>query len=151
MKILFLDLDGVVNHQEFYRRRANDEVLKNLPYPLCEFDPLVVNRINYILDETNNSKLVVSSSWRFDKHLQNIFDNVGFKHKIYDITPYGMGKCRGYEIQEWLNNHKDTTNYVIIDDDSDILKEQRKHFIHTSELNGLTEKLTKKAIKILNN
>lgn len=33
MKILFLDLDGVVNHQEFYRRRANDEVLKNLPYP----------------------------------------------------------------------------------------------------------------------
>lgn len=82
MKILFLDIDGVVNHQEFYERRANDETIKSLPYPLCEFDPLVVNRINYILDETN-SKLVISSSWRFNEHLQNIFDNVGFKHNIF--------------------------------------------------------------------
>lgn len=149
MKILFLDIDGVVNHQEFYKRRENDETLKSLPYPLCEFDPLVVDRINYILDETN-SKLVISSSWRFNEHLQNIFDNVGFKHKIYDITPYGMGKCRGHEIKEWLNKHTDVTNYVIIDDDSDMLKEQKKHFIRTSELTGLTSKLTEKAIKILN-
>ena len=61
-----------------------------------------------------------------------------------------MGKCRGYEIKEWLDKHTDIMNYVIIDDDSDMLKEQKKHFIRTSELTGLTSKLTEKAIKILN-
>ena len=32
MKILFLDILGVVNHQEFYERRENDKTLKSLPF-----------------------------------------------------------------------------------------------------------------------
>ena len=41
-------------------------------------------------------------------------------------------------------------NYIIIDDDSDMLYNQREHFIHTSFMSGLTNELTDKAISILN-
>lgn len=148
MKVLFLDIDGVLNHQEFYERRENDTYLKSLSYPLTEFDPLVVERINDILDKTD-SKLVISSSWRFDENLQNIFTKVGFKHKIFDITPYGMGKCRGAEIKQWLDTHENVEKYVIIDDDNDMLKEQKKYFIRTTDFNGFTEELKIKTLKIL--
>lgn len=148
MKVLFLDIDGVLNHQDFYERIANDQYLKSLPYPLSEFDPLVVKRINDIIDETK-CKLVVSSSWRFDENLQNIFDEVGFKHKIFDITPYGMGKCRGEEIKQWLDKHENIEKYAIVDDDNDMLKNQRKYFVRTNEFNGLTEELKIKILKIL--
>ena len=149
MKVIFLDIDYCLNSKEFYKNRCNNKLIKELPYPLDEFDPFCVKLINDILDETK-AKLVLYSDWRFTNNIETIFDNVGFKHKIYDITPYGMGKCRGYEIKEWLDKHTNITNYVIIDDDSDMLKEQKKHFIRTSELTGLTSKLTEKAIKILN-
>lgn len=119
-----------------------------MPYPLSEFDPLVVKRINDIIDETK-CKLVVSSSWRFDENLQNIFDEVGFKHKLFDITPYGMGKCRGEEIKQWLDKHENIEKYAIVDDDNDMLKNQRKYFVRTNEFNGLTEELKIKILKIL--
>ena len=126
MKVIFLDIDYCLNSKEFYKNRCNNKLIKELPYPLDEFDPFCVKLINDILDETK-AKLVLYSDWRFTNNIETIFDNVGFKHKIYDITPYGMGKCRGYEIKEWLDKHTDITNYVIIDDDSDMLKEQNEY------------------------
>jgi hypothetical protein len=44
---------------------------------------------------------------------------------------------------------KDFT-YVILDDDSDMLLEQRKHFIKTHSYNGISKSNVKRAIKILN-
>ena len=146
MKVLFLDIDGVCNHQQYYKSAYY--IGNDLQYPLSEFDPLVVNRINEILDKTN-AKLVLSSSWRFTDNIQNILTKVGFTHLIYDITPYGMGKDRGYEIKAYLNSHPDITNYVIIDDINEMLPEQQNHFIQTSDQYGLTEELKNKVIKIL--
>lgn len=40
--------------------------------------------------------------------------------------------------------------YVIIDDEEDILSEQRPHFLKTDPRHGITEEDVNKAIEILN-
>ena len=150
MKILFLDIDGVLNSADFVIKRKYDLVLSFLSYPLSEFDPLAVERVNTILNKTN-AKLVISSDWRFTEGLDNILKKAGLRYPIYDITPYGMGKDRGYEIQEWLDEHDDIENYAIIYDINNMLDSQQSHFIQTSDIHGLTEDLMELTIKILNN
>lgn len=152
MKLLFLDLDGVVNSVRFEIRRQEDKVLSELPYPLSEFDPICVNYVNEILDKTD-AKLILSSDWRFTDGIENIFNKVGFTHPIYGKTCYGMSKGRGYEIQKYIDDcSDDVIAYCIIDDiDYCFTKKQKKHFIHTNEYVGLTEDDVKKAINILNN
>jgi hypothetical protein len=67
---------------------------------------------------------------------------------------------RGDEIQAVLNIHPEITHYVILDDDTDMLKHQLGNFVQTSNnINhpdcidigyGLTKECTNKAIRILN-
>lgn len=59
MKVLFLDIDGVLNSDTFYINRPKET--KQLPYPLSEFDPACVERLNRIFSETK-ARLVISSS-----------------------------------------------------------------------------------------
>lgn len=169
-RYLFLDIDGVLNHEKFYQNRFN--LLKQHkeipPYPLCEFDPFCVEQVNRILDETN-ANLVISSSWRFDKDLKNILKKVGLKFDNFEITPYLCGQIRGLEIKKYIDDlllsdeYKDKTTfnermhpekvirYCILDDDSDMLYEQRNYFVQTNAYgSGLTKRLANKVIRILN-
>ena len=164
-KYLFLDIDGVLNHEKFYQNRFNLlKQHKEIPsYPLCEFD-----QVNRILDETN-ANLVISSSWRFDKDLKNILKKVGLRFDNFEITPYLCGQIRGLEIKKYIDDlllsdeYKDKTTfnermhpekvirYCILDDDSDMLYDQRNNFVQTNACgSGLTKRLANKVIKILN-
>lgn len=156
MKVIFLDIDGVLNHEEWYRNRFNTDIYpEGIPtYPLCEFCPESVNILNHILKETG-AIIVISSSWRFNENIDTILTKVGINQKVYDKTPflgtkYGTTLCRGKEIQEYLNNHSEITNYVIIDDDNDMEQEQMDHFFQTDRWYGLTMELSEKIIKYLN-
>lgn len=148
MKVLFLDIDGVLNSDTFYLNRPKE--IKHLPYPLSEFDPACVARLNRILAETK-ARLVVSSSWRHDAFIDRVLDRAGIKPKMWDITPYGMGRPRGYEIKKFLHEHPDIENYVILDDVANMLPEQQSHFVQTKYYYGLTDEDMEKAINILNN
>jgi len=67
---------------------------------------------------------------------------------------------RGHEIQAILDQYYQITNYVILDDDDDMLLSQRGNFVRTSNnINhpdcidigyGLTKECTNRAIRILN-
>lgn len=71
---------------------------------------------------------------------------------------------RGLEIDQWIdtnihsNNGKDWNRkeigkdftYVILDDDADMLLEQKDYFIHTNGMIGLTEIEATRAVAILN-
>ena len=185
-KIIFLDIDGVLNHQDWYVKRQKeinkDDVVSH--YPFYEFDPESVNQLNRIIEETG-AKVVVSSTWRIGRtpnQLQEILDRVGFVGEVIDTTPHFHAKGtdndgekigytipRGCEIDWWLDNkgkfqrinwsadvqneHLEKSlvkNYVIIDDDSDMLYGQREHFVKTYFMNGLTEDKANDCIKILN-
>jgi hypothetical protein len=186
MKVIFLDFDGVLNSENWYIRRRDTDSMDDFVshYPFYEFDPLTIERLNRIVEESC-AKVVVSSTWRLGKlptQLQDMLNVVGFKGDIIDNTPrlYAKGFMeddspityntpRGCEIDWWLKNvgkyqrinwsiEKQleylkagiVTNYVILDDDSDMLYSQREHFICTSGKYGLTDEMADRAIKILN-
>jgi len=150
MKVIFLDFDGVITTLKSGWRLDNEKQLL----------------IKQICDATC-AKIVMSSSWRWyslektieylkghDKHPFILFDYLidvtsrmySFKHgereKHYTIP-------RGVEIQRWLEEHDEVTNYVILDDDTDMLLAQKPYFIKTSGCYGIYPKDVKKAIKIL--
>lgn len=106
--------------------------------------------MNRITDATK-AKIIVSSTWRSDSNLQEIFTLVGIKEPIYDVTPYMRSRHRGSEIQEWLDKQTEPYRYIILDDDSDMLDCQLPYFIQTDWLKwGLSDEDVEQAIHILN-
>lgn len=176
-KIIFLDFDGVLNSNDWYVRRQDkydmDAVENN--YPLSEFDPDAVNRLNTIITLTG-AKVVVSSSWRHGRtieELQTILDSVSFIGEVIDKTLFfggieGYTVPRGCEIEAWLDkkgfqrinwskeeqqkyiDKSPIKNYIILDDDSDMLYNQKEHFVHTGWKYGLDDTAMHKSIDILN-
>lgn len=164
MKFIFLDVDGVLNYEEFYTGGKRSD-----SYPLSEFCPDAVNQVNRIIENTG-ATVVLSSSWRHGRtkeEMNAILKEAGFKYEIYDFTPnlsYDK-KCggdwieRGNEILKWLIDNKHYNynayritdhNYVIIDDDTDMLYQQKDNFFQTSPIKGLTTEIADKIITFLN-
>lgn len=158
-KIIFLDFDGVLNSQLWYIRTKGNREIDDL-------DTEAIGFLNTLIKNTG-AKVVVSSTWRLNKtvdELQEILNRNGFKGEVLDKTKdlsVGEdGDCilRGNEILQWMKArpeilgcyYSDYKNYVIFDDDTDMLYWQRNNFIHTDPYVGLTPTDIYKAEKILN-
>ena len=151
MKVIFLDIDGVLNHQKHYEwlMTTNEPTLMQRVYPYSEFNPKSCQLLNEIIKETD-AQIVVSSSWRLDGEARL---NALFKHfdlpRIYSITPC-LNTARGIEIDAWLAAHPEVDKYIILDDDEDMNSEQLPFFIKTNPYeDGLNEEVKNKAINIL--
>ncbi len=163
-KLIFLDIDGVLNSELFYKIRSENELFLLEGYPLCEIDPSAIEKINQIIRQTN-AKVVISSSWRIGRSIdffQELFNKKGFIGKIIGLTPYLSFKQnnetvpRGCEIDAYLSanytyNEKMKIKYVIIDDDVDMLLGQKNKFLETNEYDGITKEIVFDAINFLNN
>lgn len=151
MKVVFLDIDGVLNHYYWYHEHKDKS---NVSYPISDFDPKSVSYLNNITD-TTDAKIILSSSWRFDPDIINILRAAGVTGEIIGCTPdlyntYGS-LCRGKEIDAVLNKRTDIERYIILDDDTDMEEHQLPYFIKTNANgSGLNKILMNKAIKILN-
>lgn len=152
MKILFLDIDGVVN--------CATTNFKTDLWPLDRHMAFLVGRI--VLN--TNAKVVLSSAWRIhpeatqviEKHIVPIMDRTPKPWYDRDRDHYST---RGEEIQRWLDENKgspftreklEITKYAILDDCSDMLPEQIPNFFRTSWASGLTEEIAIKVINHLN-
>lgn len=162
MKIIFLDFDGVLNNEAYYVKRHSADFKGYGEYPICEFDFKCVQVLNHIIEKTG-AKVVVSSSWRLGKSvdvLQKLLNDVGFKGEVIDKTSSFRSEeiLRGNEILSWIKNNKEIIgqdyheyeNYVILDDDSDMLYWQKDNFLQVDRFVGLTMHVAFKAIRILN-
>ena len=156
MKIVFLDVDGVLNSEKSHSLQDN-----NQHWTWNEVAEMHLVLLKEIIEETG-AKIVLSSSWRLyhpfhtghktitDGLMKVLVDKLNnFGLSILDVTPEIPNVIRGVEVATWLDEHLDIENYVILDDDADFLEEQKEHFIHTTFKNGLTEELAKKAIEIV--
>lgn len=131
MKVVFLDIDGVLNSQRSsiaFGGYPHDVV----GYERAMFDEVALSLIRGII-KTAGASVVLSSSWR----TTHAYADVGraLELPIIDATPRLLGP-RGKEIKAWLDNHAECTSYAIVDDDSDMLPEQSPYFVHTNNFDG---------------
>jgi hypothetical protein len=130
MKILFLDIDGVINNRKTCLE-------PNEFWPIDKYMAFLVGRLVDRVD----AKIVLSSSWRHHPDgIKEIEKRVG---KVFDSTKT-FSNTRGEEIKEWLDRHPEVTKYAILDDDSDMLPEQLPNFFKTSFSIGLTDEIINK-------
>lgn len=147
-KIIFLDIDGVicVNWMDFVDEFGHG------------FNKDYVNNLQKIIDKTG-AKIVLSSTWRKAglSNMQRMWEMRDLPGELIDVTPV-FNTSRGEEIAEYLRENP-CDKYVIIDDDSDFLPEQKPFFVrtsvnkHTGAFNGLglTQECAEQVINILNN
>ena len=163
-KVLFLDIDGVINTKEWHSKMTKDTPKDEYGYGI---KGVAVANLAHIIDETG-ADIVISSSWKFYgvPKLRDMWQKRNLPGLILDITPntvsdemllnanleeFQLGVCRGNEIKEWLLRHEGKiSNYVIIDDFDDLLTEQEDHVVLTDTLVGITAFDAEKAIAILN-
>ena len=159
MKIVFLDIDGVLNSDTWEK---TDEYNKG-EYPEKMFDPKAVKLLNKIIKETE-AKVVLTSTWRLKYSLDemiNLFSKVGINCDLIDFTP-DLKKdndytLRGNEILKWCKDNRNVigtkplnyTNFIILDDNNDMLLWQSKFFFQTDKLCGLSSTVTREAIRML--
>lgn len=151
MKVIFLDIDGVLNHEQHYKwlMETDEPTPMQRTYPYTEFNPESCRLLKEIIWETN-AKIVVSSSWRLagEDRLKLLFKNLGLPN-IYSTTPC-LNTARGIEIDAWLATHPEVDGYIILDDDEDMNAEQMPFFIKTNPYeDGLNEEVKNKAIELL--
>lgn len=163
-KILFLDIDGVLNTSWWYTKLDRNTPKDKYGYA---FDLRSVANLKKILDETG-AEIVISSSWKSFgiSELEDMWQDRGLPGKLIGITPNTVSdemllnadldhmelfSIRGTEIKEWLTKHgKHVSHYAIIDDMDNMLTEQRLHFVKTDPEIGITVDDAEKAIMILN-
>lgn len=181
MKVIFLDIDGVMNYELFYRKRhkkLNNRLsriyyrtkskirfvfngfkhkytsladwkpnpkhdtfeykLKRLKFETC------LERWEWLSEfcNKNNYKICISSVWK--GHFNNYIEwnkaliALGFNDGTYVGRTGNRQTLRGSEIKNWINFNGTVEKYAIIDDDSDMLKEQFKNFFFVDRYSGLT-------------
>ena len=140
MKIIFLDIDGVLNHDQWYVSKEYQTLYQNEDNEL-DIDPKCAERINKICEQTG-AKIVISSDWRI-----SWYGTIVRLQRGGINTEYIIGKTP--ELL-WLDFHLDINNYVIIDDRTDFKPNQQEHFIHINPHCGITDEDMNKAINILN-
>ena len=141
MKIIFLDIDGVIINRASCKKRYDSA------------DPGCVTNLNGLIAKTG-AKLVLSSCWRIGrtvKELNELLVNWGVQGEVIDKTVElpGMNVQRGDEIGQWLREHQgEVEAFVIIDDDAD-MGQLLPHLVHTRFAPGMTANDAEMAIKVL--
>lgn len=114
-KVIFLDIDGVMNSVGL---RVQD------PRGLVDFlEPGPVATLNTIIAITG-AAVVVSSTWRLTTPFPELvasFAAAGCTAQIVDITPEIDARQRGLEVAAWLaQQSRPPERFVVLDDDFDM-------------------------------
>lgn len=146
MKVIFLDVDGVLNCE------STEESIDGWTF----VEDVMVDRVVNIVERTG-ATIVLSSDWRMwwdsisTKALRDKFAEKG----VYVIErtpeyPYRDDLTRNKEINAYRGLHPEITHYVILDDYWTFVGQNRKHFVKTNYLTGITDEDALRAINILN-
>lgn len=154
MKIIFLDIDGVLNDNDYQPGKP-------------QIMPRFVEAFNQIIRRTG-ARIVLSSSWRMGIY-EGLYTVQGFaalleshavNGRLIGCTPKpGQYDTRGEEVMAWLKAKAEAspqmespvTSWVAIDDwGPDEFESCGDRFVWVDPGNGLTMAQAEKAIAILN-
>lgn len=116
MNYIFLDVDGVLNNKNHYKKQHEKYggrfFCQNMP-----FNPKSLENLKWLINKTD-AQIVLDSSWRKSAPCMTVLEArlCEYGLKIYDKT--GDMGSRGNEIIDWLFAHTtDDDAFVIIDDE----------------------------------
>jgi hypothetical protein len=136
-RILFLDIDGVLNCASYVHSQTVRDDPR--PFPLNTLD---VSKVRY-LNEVHVHRpyhIVVSSAWRIGRkltELREILGTIGVQAPVLDKTPQLRSGYRGEEIQQWLQSTPTFTGPFVIVDDSSDLEPYMHRLVKTTWQDGL--------------
>ena len=152
MKILFTDIDGVLNSLQYDRQKSSEQ---------GNIDETRLPLLKRIVDETQ-AKIVLSSSWREHWHRDEaLCDAVGkdivalfakYQLTIFDKTPKRPDNDRAREIGMWLGENGPIARFAILDDIAWGWEELQPYLVRTNARigRGLEARHVQQAIDLLN-
>ena len=129
MKVIFLDIDGVLNSDEYLDKVKNSDI-QGIER---DIDVGKVKLLKRAIDETG-ARVVLSSSWRYTRNARYLKELLANYEIRVDSTPY-IQDIRGLEIKKWLSENQGVEDFIILDDEI---------------FDSFDEKLIKKLVKISN-
>lgn len=173
MRVIFLDIDGVLNHfgtrliDDFdapWRGPDPDRLLRVPVAPEC------ADRLNRLIGETG-ARIVISSSWRRFARWQDLGPALARHGVVGEVIgetpdlindapwleawraregrPFAYDRLeRGWEIAHWLGLHPEVTSFVILDDCSD-MADLLDRLVLVDPAIGLDDACVDRAIRIL--
>ena len=144
MRIIFLDIDGVLN----------DCAAPDGTEGLYFVQEHLIRKLNWLIAESG-AMCVLSSTWKRRwpvPAVQMFLEKHGFTGKVIDSTPYMPHSERGEEIAMWLKLCRecglDIESWVILDDASD-MGPLLPWLVQTDPDDGLTDEDVEKALELL--
>lgn len=169
MKLIFLDIDGVLITTESHRKGSQKEAehfkehgegMSFLEEGKSKADPQCMEQLRRIVDETG-ARIVVSSAWRYGRSLEDLkslITSMGGPSVVWGKTPdlsrrsrtIWISPSRGEEIHEFLTVEvgRRLESYVVLDDGK--IRGHDGNYIQANWEGGLTPEVADQAIKILN-
>lgn len=150
--VIFLDIDGVVNSARWLHYLHENQL------DICRRDhlePAAVAKLNRLAVYD----FVLSSSWRHVvdvEEMQEMLAFHGFTGRLVGRTPFGsemrpdpnrVGYARGYEIQQYLDDHP-CDRFVILDDSCD-MAHLMPYLVRTTWQDGLHDEHVNRALRML--
>ena len=138
MKVVFLDIDGVLVNKRSWFIRSGSRATADPPAALNE------------ITDRANAVIVVSSTWRIGMSIhsmEQILRSFGVTANCVGLTPV-LGTARGKEIAVWLKMNKHVKRFVILDDDDDMGPLSDK-LVQTIFDDGLSKNHVARALQIL--
>lgn len=110
MKVIFLDIDGVLNSDEYIDLIKGKEMTAE-----NEIDMEKVRLLEQAINQTG-ARVVLTASGRYAQVGRYLRKVLSQRAIFTDVTPY-MNNIRGLEIKEWLSQNSDVEDFVILDDE----------------------------------
>lgn len=159
MKVLFLDIDGVLNSHAYMIALPGAFDRDDWVHML---DPAPCARLARVLARTG-AAVVISSSWRVGRTPEEIRELLARRAVVAEVlgaTPYNprapidrdariyTAHERGYEIAAWLAEHPEVTAFAIVDDGSD-MAHLRDRLVQTTWERGLLDEHVERLCALL--
>ena len=165
MKIIFLDIDGVCNSNNYFsspeylkESGGSSDALVMLVNHHWHLDPKAIALVNQLVDKSG-AEVVISSTWKSkysEEEFNKMFSERGATFKVVGRTPHLYGRKfsedvpRGREIKAYLDALSEQPESFVILDDRDDMNQLFKFLVKTNYTNGLAQYHVDRALKILN-